>query len=503
MRPVAGRIWLPRLVVLVAVAVAAPSAPSLARAAERLAHPNVVLVTIDTLRADHVSAYGYRQSTTPNLDKIAREGVLFENAYATANSTNPSHTSIFTGTWVTTHRVADTPAAMASGRIRTLASRLHDGGYRTAAVVSAVHLNAQPSGLSAGFDEYFDTAPNTTERRAAESVALARTWIGAHARKPFFLWLHLFDAHARYDPPAPFDTRFVTQPSARLDVILHRLSSDAFFSRTALPAQEQGKLRAQFAAAYVDSIVFNGIGLTPAEVEYLIALYDGEVAYADDELGRLFGDLDRLKIAGNTLLVVTSDHGESLGEHGVYSDHRTLHEEILRVPLIARWPGRVPSGRRVADVARSIDIVPTVLEYTGMPGDAAIEGRSLIPLVAGTGKEGPRPAFAELNHFFASSVTIHPWKLVLPHLPRVDEVAPSPSERAQILKLLPPAPVLFDLRNVSREEASVAAEHPELVERLRRQREELTNRAALTPAQPGPTVDPDTRERLRALGYGE
>lgn len=482
-----------------AIALTAPAAPA-ARAASPV-RPNVILVTIDTLRADHVSAYGYGRPTTPNLDRIAREGVLFENVYATANSTNPSHVSIFTGTWVSTHRVSNTPAALAPGTVPTLAARLHDHGYRTGAVVSAVHLNAASSGLGPGFDEYIDTPRNSTERGAQESVALARAWVGEHAGQPFFLWLHLFDAHALYNPPPPFDSRFAARPSARLDVILQRLTREEFFARTPVPGAEREKLRGLFAAPYLDSIIFNGIGLTAEEVEYLVALYDGEIAYADAQLGRLFADLDRLKIAGDTLLVLTADHGEALGEHGVYSDHRTLYEEILRVPLILRWPGRLAAGRRVSDIARTVDIAPTVLEVAGLPGDPVIEGRSLTRLLEGKEEGGPRPAYAELNHFFAGTVTNHPWKLLIPRMQRVDEIVPSAAQRARIVQLLPHAPALFDLRRVPREAASVAAEHPELVDRLGRQREELANRAPLTPARVAPTVDPDTRERLRALGY--
>jgi hypothetical protein len=236
-------------------------------ARESAAPPSVLLITIDTLRADHLSAYGYARKTSPNLDTLAAQGALFEVAYSESNTTNPSHATILTGAPMRTHGVLNTPQGFEAPGVATLAERFRDARYATAAVVSARHLNRGPSGFGGGFVDYLDV--EATERRAGESVALARAWIEAHAQEPFFVWLHLFDPHTTYGPPAPYDTRFPAPPAPRIDAIFGRLSHDEFFRTHPMPAAERAAMSAMFARNYERTIGFNEIGLTPAEIEHL------------------------------------------------------------------------------------------------------------------------------------------------------------------------------------------------------------------------------------------
>ena len=184
------------------------------------APPSVLLITIDTLRADHLSAYAHSRRTSPNLDALAAQGALFEVAYSESNTTNPSHATILTRAPMQAHGVVSMPQGLDAPGLPTLAERFQSAGYATAAIVSARHLNR----LRRGFDAYLDVAE--TERAAAETVALANEWIEAHAQQRFFVWLHLFDPHTPYAPPPPYDTRFPSPPGPRIDVIFGRLSQD-------------------------------------------------------------------------------------------------------------------------------------------------------------------------------------------------------------------------------------------------------------------------------------
>ena len=287
----------------------------LAFLAATAAAPNFLLVTIDTLRADRVGAYGYVAAQTPALDRLAREGALVEDAVVQVPQTRPSHASILTGRYPYEHRIRDNYSSPLDRKVPTLATLLKARGYATAAFIGAYPV-ARTSGLDQGFDVYDDpfgagesaTTRRSAQERSAEKVAdAAIAWLGERRAKPFFAWVHFFDPHAPYEAPAPFGARFAKSP------------------------------------------------------------YDGEVAYADSQLGRLLEWLDRSGVRGQTLVLVTSDHGESLGEHGEDEHMIFVYDATLRVPMLASWPGRIPSGVRLKGQLRSIDIVPTALELLGLP----------------------------------------------------------------------------------------------------------------------------------------
>jgi arylsulfatase A-like enzyme/Flp pilus assembly protein TadD len=276
---------------------------------------NLLLVTIDTLRADRVSAYGYEAVETPALDRLAAEGVLVEDATVQCPQTRPSHVTIFTGLYPYEHGVRDNYSPALAPEFPTLATILSESGYEAGAFVGAYPCSSD-SGLGRGFSRYDDpfsggkqatTRENRVERRAVEVVDAALEWLRRPRRQPFFAWVHVFDPHHPYDPPAPFSRRY----SGRL--------------------------------------------------------YDGEVAYSDSQLARLLAFLDEAGLTDDTLVVVTSDHGEGLGDHGEQEHLFFLYDSTLQVPLLLRWPGVLPAGARIRGQFRSVDLLPTLLDLLGLP----------------------------------------------------------------------------------------------------------------------------------------
>jgi arylsulfatase A-like enzyme/tetratricopeptide (TPR) repeat protein len=300
----------------------------------------VVLVTIDTLRADHVGAYGAGPGRTPALDALAARGVRFEQAISPVPLTLPSHATLLTGRDPPEHRVHHNSLFRLAEDVPTLAAHLRERGFPTAAFVAAFVLDAR-FGLARGFDVYDDDlalqsptmgAASAPERPADQVVDAALAWLPS-APDRFFLWVHLYDPHAERRPPEPWATRFAHDP------------------------------------------------------------YAGEIAFADAQMGRLVAALDSRWADGATLLVATADHGESLGEHGEHTHAYSLYDATQRVPLIAAGPG-LPPGAAIGGVVRLADVAPTVLELLGADPLPGATGRSLLGLVAGGDRE-PRTAYVE------------------------------------------------------------------------------------------------------------
>lgn len=318
---------------------------------------SVVLVTIDTLRADHVGCYGHTRVRTPVLDVLARDGVLFENAVSQMPLTAPSHATILTSTYPQNHGVLDNVTRLPED-VPSIAEILGSKGYATGAIVSGYPLKAKTCGLSRGFAVYLDDFPADTlpgkasrvgRRSAGPTTDAAVRWLAQHGRETYFLWVHYFDPHEPYDPPAPFDTMFT-----------------AGLTEPVTPAEER---------------------------EYKMALYDGAISYADRELGRFLRELGRREEGTEPLVIVTADHGESF-EHGYFFDHAArLYDSLVRVPLIMSGPG-LPRGLRVSAQVSLIDVAPTMLDMIGVQHDVNLAGCSLLPLLhSDTAAERPH-AFA-------------------------------------------------------------------------------------------------------------
>ena len=353
--PVKNRRWMVAagltVVVLVAAAVALlwtrpprTDAEARQRLAGRRPSPksvNVVVVTLDTLRADRLSSYGFRGIRTPNIDGVAAEGVLFEQATATAPMTLPSHASIFTGLIPPHHGVRDNGGFFLDPSKVTLAERMKQAGYATGAFVGAWVLDSR-WGLDQGFDTYsdhFDLSKykvvnlGTVQKKGDEVMDLALPWLESVKQKPFFAWVHLYDPHTPYEPPEPFASRHKGQP------------------------------------------------------------YLGEVAYTDQVVGRLVSWLKTAGVWDHTVLVLTADHGESLGEHAEKTHTFFIYDATVHVPFIVRTPWG-DRGRSQAQVA-TVDLMPTVLDLVGLPPEEGIDGRSLARLVLDPGADAGGRAYSE------------------------------------------------------------------------------------------------------------
>ncbi|HWX24082.1 MAG TPA: sulfatase, partial [Vicinamibacteria bacterium] len=340
--------------------------------------PNLLFVTIDTLRADHVGAWGYAGAATPALDGLAARGVRFAHAETAVPLTGPSHSTIFTGLYPPLHGVRDNVIFTLDERHPTLAVLLKRRGYRTAAFVAAYPV-AKAFGFGQGFDEYHENfheipIPGQGAERPGNEVAdQAIGWLQREAPGPFFAWVHFYDPHAPYTPPSPYRERFAGR------------------------------------------------------------LYDGEIAFADAQLGRV---LDTLKATGqekNTAVVVMADHGESLGDHDEQTHAILIYESTLHIPLIFAGRG-VPRGRVVSDRVGTVDVLPTVLGLLGVPAPDGLSGRDLRPALEGHSLR-PQPLYAEslfgrLNCRWSSlrALTLEDWKLIQGGGTEVFDLAHDPQE---------------------------------------------------------------------------
>ena len=332
---------------------------------------NVVLISIDSLRADHLSTYGYQRDTSPMMSDWARRGVLFKNASSTTAWTLPGHMSMLTGRSLLGHGMVSDDR-MLTADVTTLAETLQASGYRTGAIVSAPYVEAR-YGFARGFDDYDDhTISFATNKASYRSVTAplvqdtADTWLSKGSEEPFFLFLHYWDVHYDYIPSPPYDTMF--DPDYEGDIT----GNDFYFN---------------------DAVNRN---MDPRDIEHLLALYDGEIRLVDDHLAKLAASLTRLGLDENTVVVVTSDHGDEFFEHGRKGHHRTLYDEILRVPFVLYVPGATPTKPVVTMETSIIDIMPTVLSLVGIDIPDGVEGVNLAPVAFGDTPETDRATQGEL-----------------------------------------------------------------------------------------------------------
>jgi len=396
----------------------------------------VLLITIDTLRWDHLGVYGDRQAATPALDALAGRGMRFETAVAHVPLTAPSHASILTGLTPLRHGVRDNGGYTLSPAVPTLATRLAAAGYRTGAFVSGFPLDHR-FGLATGFEIYDDRLARTagrgpyTERPANVTTDRVIAWLdqptareapaSAPRDRPWLAWVHYFDPHAPYAPPAAFANRFADR------------------------------------------------------------LYDGEVAFVDEQIGRLLDHLATLGQLERTVVLVTADHGESLGEHGEETHGVFVYDATLRVPFIVAAPSR-SAGRSSPVVARSIDIVPTLLDLVGLPVPTDVDGRSLRPALEGHSLPDA-PAYVEsllaqrhLGWASLQGIRSSAWKYIQA-----------------------PRPELYDLKRDPGEHTNRIADHDREASSLQAS---LQREARVTPAPAGAApTDERTAAQLRALGY--
>ena len=338
--------------------------------------PHVVLISVDSLRADHLGCYGYSRSTSPTIDRLAAEGALFEVVTSSSSWTLPAHAALFTALPDSAHGV-DRGSRKLEAERRTLAEALRAAGYRTAGVWSGPLLDPR-FGFGQGFDAYVSHAETEEDwDRAVERSHQAVTGPSILARVeellepggpgPLFLFVHLWDVHYDYIPPAPYDTLFAADYSGEVD-----------------------------GRDLVDYLRLGLEDLSQADLRRLTALYDGEIAWTDRQIGTILEMLEQRGLADDTLVVVTSDHGEELFEHGSFGHKRKLFDESIRIPLVVGYPDRIAAGLRIAQPAAIVDVAPTILELAGAEPLPDVLGRSLVPLLEGGSSLPPAPVVAEL-----------------------------------------------------------------------------------------------------------
>jgi arylsulfatase A-like enzyme len=326
--------------------------------------PNILLIAVDSLRADHMSSYNYSRQTTPHVDRFSQEGTLFENTYSAFIPTTSAYASMLTGMDVfSTQVVALRHQGPLRPEVKTLAEVLGEAGYNT----TCVGFSGNPS--SRGFDKYLEFAGwgSWNEGRSPKAqnlndVAIPELDRLARQKKPFFLFLRHMDPHAPYLPPEPFERMFY-----------HGNECDP--QNTSMQPVMACKPFRDFFASWMPP------GIT--DKDYVIAQYDGAVAYLDACIQTIFAALASRGILDETIVVFNSDHGETLYDHDCYFDHHGLYEPTLHVPLIIRYPAKVPAGKRVAGYNRQQDLMPTLLDLAGIETDIAFDGGSLLPMVAG------------------------------------------------------------------------------------------------------------------------
>lgn len=423
--------------------------------------PSVLLVTSDTHRADHLGRAPAPRAEvrTPALDALAARGVLFADAFAATNTTNPSHVAIMTSLPVRDTRVTDNLSPLADGAT-TLAERFGARGWRTFAAVSARHLVHAESGLGQGFERM--SAPADSERRAAGTVDELLAWLEEPgiSGEPLFCWLHVFDAHSPYEPPPPYDRRYYPPPRDPYD--------------RARTLQYPGR----FLPLYLRGVT---------DVEFPRAQYRAEIDYLDEQVGRVLAR-ERFR-AGVTAF--TADHGESFGRHGVWWDHAELYPDSVRVPLILAWPG-APAGARCDAAVSQTDLGRTLLNLAGL---VALDfgGRDLRAFVEGSA--APAPRFALSGYGYSAMVEDGGWYLIL-HLAdhhQTSLVEPRVKHQVEIYHLAVDRDCERDL--IALEPERAAALRRELIEWLR----------AASPAGLALDVSASAaqRERLAAIGYTE
>lgn len=426
--------WKPRLLIAAGILAVGAGAVFLAfRGATALSGrlpsgANLLLITIDTLRADRIGCYGYRQAETPVIDRLAAGGARFDRAYAHNVVTLPSHTNILTGLYPVTHGIRDNNGFRLAQSTDTIASLLKPLGFATAAFVGAFPVDSR-FGLDRGFDIYNDSYGDATgaadfrfaERRAENVVTPFLDWLGGRAQSTrWFAWVHLYDPHSPYSPPSPYASRFADRP------------------------------------------------------------YDGEIAYTDAQVGRIIAALKDNGWLASTCVVLTADHGEGLGEHQEETHGIFAYEGTLRIPLIMSAPGVAP--RIVQTPVRHVDLMPTILELLGHPLPGSLNGRSLRPLLTGSGDVTAADSYfeamtASLNRGWA------PLRGII-------------SGTHKYIDL--PIPELYDLSTDGAETSNLVEKKPELVREMGLK---LTAIAGRDEGSKRIQEDPETLEKLKSLGY--
>ncbi len=449
---------------------------------------NIVLVTMDTLRADHLSAWGYERQTSPVIDALASHGVRFDQAWAQWPKTGPSFASLFTATYPKDNGIVRRVGKPMPAGFLMLAETLKRRGYATHAVVSNGAVGSDYY-FDQGFDSYVETwklpPPGDGTANTAEAVnrEARRILDGLGPEQPFFLWVHYIDPHFPYEPPREWLDPFLADP--------------VYAPLEELRVAENAERRQM-----------GGIGIAQrlndrVDLGYYVAAYDAEIAYADNQLGLLLADMRERGLMENTLTVFTADHGESLGEHRYFFDHgRFGFETCLHVPLIFNFPGRI-APRVDREPVELIDVAPTILQFAGisLPEGKWMQGRSLLPRL--NGEAGDEDGF---SHSEAGYATAGRWQKVVRSQRHKLIYVPFAGPQRHVAGHRQPF-ALFDLVSDPGETKNLLADEPVIFEQLKREMlawwipESFDVLVDVDDTRDEKEVTPETLEQLKALGY--
>ncbi len=421
--------------------------------------PNIILISIDTLRADHLGCYGYPRPTSPTLDKLASEGLLFENFMATSPWTLPSHGSMLTGLYPNRIGLKAWTSPPLAG-FETLAGLLKKHGFSTAAVVN--HFCLSPRyGLHQGFDDFLYIRENLSQRTPSVVGRKAVEWFQRKRPEPFFLFLHYYDVHSDYSSLPRFEDQFV-----------HPYNGIANGTTTQLLNFRKGLVK-----------------LTESDAGHLMDLYDAGIRQIDFMLNQLFQYIDSRKLLDNSVIIITSDHGEEFFEHGGVLHSQTQYEELVHIPMIIRGPG-IPQSKTIKQIASLVDIMPTILSLAGIDIPNSLSGINLCPLWQQAQSSLPqRYLFAE-----GSKTTIEE-KIVLWH--DIKRAVRHPRYKLHYDRLTKEKQ-LYDLKDDPKEKFDVASRHSALVNSMFSQLENFMSLSAKTPVR---QLTPQEVEKLKSLGY--
>lgn len=436
---------------------------------------NVVLISLDTLRADHLGSYGYPRNTSPHLDDLAKKGILFEKAISQSSWTMPSHASLFTSFYPSDLNLVYFPyPGRISENTTVLTELLKEEGYATACFHGGSFLD-EGFGFDQGFDVY-----KSNGQRMEQNTKDIYAWLSENHDKKFFLFLHNFNVHTPYTAPEPYRSYF-TNNSISTDI-------NSFMGDIKRLYRQSGSL------PYENN----------SDLEYVVSQYDGEIAHLDHLIGQLLEELITRGLLNKTIIIVTSDHGEEFLEHGDFGHVRSLYDELVHVPLIL-WAPTLPEGRVVSHQVRLIDVMPTVLDLLGISYSEKVRGVSLVSSVFGDSTE--LPALSETGSTFSllnppnvivsyeRSVTVDGWKLYYT-MHKVDKTSGDGlTQRVDTVSSYK----LFDLN-------ADPGEHLDVSEREKLKAFSLRRHLTAAPLQvefPQATVNvsDSLREKLRDLGY--
>lgn len=445
---------------------------------------NVLIVSFDTLRPDHLGCYGYHRPTSPTIDSLAKQGLLFEWAFSTASETLSSHMSLMTSLLPSVHQVLRMTDQLSPERT-TLAERLRGKGYATVAFTEGGKV-ASKFGFDQGFKVYHDgmrmTVSNPDEKQIQYTFPAAADWIRKNSFKKFFMFLHTYETHMPYGPPPSFSRKFC--------------------------GEYDGPLGNVFNYKMKQSFIDGDLHLSENDLAHVVDLYDGAILHADHHLAGVFDALRKEGIFNKTLIILLSDHGEDFFDHFDFADHdRFLYDEFIRVPLILKPPGPFTEGKRIYQLVSILDVVPTVLDVLGISLQGEFDGQSLLPLIRGKESRSTIYSMIKIDSYPEQRYALRTDGYKYIYTPNCERIPGRKKllshPRSARFRGLLKKEELFDVKKDPQECINIAEKNPELAVQFKEQIDRIIDNFKKKETVRKVGIQRELRERLKALGYIE